>query len=227
MTSALRTPEVVFSLGPIAVTDTVLVTLALSLVLVGTVAIVQRTRAGGEVLEVIYEELERHLARLVTIDVRPLVPLILTQWLFVLAANLVGLVPGIAAPTADLAVTAALATIAFFAGHVYGFATQGWRYLRHYVEPSPLLLPFNLIGEASRTLALALRLFGNMLSGQLVVAILTLLVGLLVPLPLLLLSVLTSLVQAYIFGVLTLVFTTSTAAVAQRTRRAIEPGSAS
>lgn len=217
--SALRTPEVVFWLGPIGISDTVLVTLGLSLVLVGAIAIAIRTRKGAEVLEVIYAELEQHLARLVTIDVRPLVPLVLTQWVFVLAANMVGFVPGVAAPTADLSVTAALATIAFVAGHVYGFATQGWRYLKHYVEPSPLLLPFNLIGEASRTLALALRLFGNMMSGQLVVAILTLLVGLLLPLPLLLLSVLTSVVQAYIFGVLTLVFTASTAEVADRVRR--------
>lgn len=217
--NALSRPEVVVELGPIAITDTVVVTLAVSLALVVLIAIARATRAGREVLEVIYEALEQHLASLVSIDVRPLVPLIMTQWVFVLALNLTGLLPGLAPPTADLAVPVALAVIAFLAGHIYGFATHGLRYLRHYIQPNPLLLPFNIIGEASRTLALALRLFGNMMSGQLVAAILMLLVGLLVPLPLMLLAVLTAVVQAYIFGVLTLVFTTSTAAAGDPGRR--------
>ncbi|MCC6625159.1 MAG: F0F1 ATP synthase subunit A [Deltaproteobacteria bacterium] len=212
--TAVRQAEVVIAIGPIGITDTALATLALSLVLVLVVALMRRTRGGHEILEVIYAWLEGHLARLAPIDPRPLVPLIVTQWIFVLAANLSGLLPRVHPPTADLSVTAALAAIAFVAGHVHGFATQGWRYLAHYVQPNPLLLPFNIIGELSRTIAMALRLFGNMMSGQLIAAILTMLVGLLLPLPLMLLSVLTAVVQAYIFGVLTLVFTTSTAAAA-------------
>ena len=112
--------------------------------------------------------------------------------------------------------TVSLALIAFLAGHVYAYRAQGIRYLKHYLEPSRLLLPFNIIGELSRTVALALRLFGNMLSGHLIGAILVFLVGLPIPVPLLLLSVLTSVVQAYIFGVLTLVFTASSMQVAAR-----------
>jgi len=212
--TAVRQAEVVFAIGPIAVTDVMLATLVVSLALVLVVVLMRRTRGGHEVLEVIYAWLERHLARLAPIDPRPLVPLIVTQWIFVLASNLAGLLPRVHPPTADLSVATALAAIAFLAGHAHGIATQGWRYFKHYVEPSPLLLPFNIIGELSRTVALALRLFGNMMSGQLVAAILALLVGLLVPVPMMLLSVLTAVVQAYIFGVLTLVFTTSTAAAA-------------
>jgi F-type H+-transporting ATPase subunit a len=153
---------------------------------------------------------------LVDIDVAPLVPLVLTLWLFIGVANLIGLVPGVASPTRDLALTASLAAIAFAAGHLYAFKQRGLSYLRHYFEPNPILLPFNIIGEISRTVALALRLFGNMLSGSLVGAIIVYLVGLLVPVPLLLLSVLTSIVQAYIFGVLTLVFAASSAQAVTR-----------
>lgn len=107
-------------------------------------------------------------------------------------------------------------SIAFVAGHVYAAYVQGVSYLRHYLEPHPFLLPFNIIGELSRTLALSLRLFGNMLSGHLILAILVYLVGFLLPVPLMLLSVLTGVVQAYIFGVLTLVFAVSSVTVARR-----------
>ena len=89
-------------------------------------------------------------------------------------------------------------------------------FLLKYLEPNPLLLPFNIIGEASRTVALALRLFGNMLSGTLVGAIFVYLAGLLIPVPLMLLSALTAVVQAYIFGVLTLVFAASSLETAGR-----------
>ena len=211
-------PIEVARLGPLVFTDTLLVSVALSAVLVGAAGLLPRLPRARAALEVIYEALERSIVEGVRIDARPLVPLVLTQWLFILAANLVGLVPGVASPTRDLSVAVALAAVAFFAGHVYAFRARGLRYLRHYLEPSPLLLPFNVLGELSRTLALALRLFGNVLSGHLVAAILVYLVGALVPVPLLLLTVLTSVVQAYIFGVLTLVFTASSMQVATRER---------
>jgi F-type H+-transporting ATPase subunit a len=157
---------------------------------------------------------EGTLQEMVTVDVRPVVPLILTLWLFIVSANLVGLLPIVSSPTRDLSLTAALAVVSFAAGHVYGFRAQGLRYLKHYIEPNPIMLPFNLIGELSRTVALALRLFGNMLSGEIIAAIVISLAGLLLPVPLMLLDVLTSVVQAYIFGVLTLVFTASAMQVA-------------
>ncbi len=113
------------------------------------------------------------------------------------------------APGVVALVAAALAAVSFSAGHIHALRTRGLAYLKQYIEPSPFLLPFNIIGEVSRTIALALRLFGNMLSGHLIVAIIVYVAGLLLPVPLMLLGVLTGLVQAYIFGVLTLVFAAS------------------
>ena len=136
-----------------------------------------------------------------------LLPFIGTLWLFIGAANLLGLVPGLSSPTSDLSLTLALALLVFFAVHWYGMRIDGPRaYLRHYLEPNPVLLPFHLIGEVTRTLALAVRLFGNMMSLELAALLVLLVAGLLAPVPLLMLHVVEALVQAYIFGMLALVY---------------------
>jgi F-type H+-transporting ATPase subunit a len=110
-------------------------------------------------------------------------------------------------PTADLNTTFALATISFSMTHIIGIKTQGVKgYLEHYREPSWILLPFHLIAEATRTVALAIRLFGNMLSGDMIAVILIGVVGLIAPVPFALLHLVIGIIQAYIFGVLTLVF---------------------
>ena len=123
-------------------------------------------------------------------------------------------------PTADFSTTAALAVIVFLAVPFYGIRARGFRgYLRHYLEPSPLLLPFEIITEFSRTLALAVRLFGNVMSEELIIAVLLLLAGLLVPVPMMMLAVLTGVVQAYIFAVLTVVYLSAAVRAAQPQRR--------
>jgi F-type H+-transporting ATPase subunit a len=210
-------PFPVFELGPLVITDTVVVTLVLTLLLVVGGWLAARSRAGRRVLEPLYDMLAGSILEMTSEKAEPLVPLILTLWLFIGAANLIGLVPGVLSPTRDLALTAALALVSYLAGHAYAFKTRGIAYLKQYISPHPLLLPFNIVGEVSRTLALALRLFGNMISGSLVGAIVVYLAGLLVPIPLMILSVLTSLVQAYIFGVLTLVFAVSSVESVSRT----------
>lgn len=207
-------PHEVLRWGPLILTDTAVASMVLSVALALASIVCLRIEASREVLEVIYEFLESAIERMVNVDAKPLIPLVLTQWIFILAANLAGLLPGISSPTRDLSLAAALATVAWIATHVFAMQNEGWRYLRHYAEPHPLLLPFNLIGEVSRTLALALRLFGNMMSSTLIGAVVLYLAGFLLPLPLMLLSVLTSVVQAYIFGVLTLVFSASALQVA-------------
>lgn len=134
-------------------------------------------------------------------------PFIGTLWLFVLLANLLGLIPGLSSPTRDLSVTAALASLVFLAVHAFGLYTAGWRaYLRHYLAPTPIMLPFHLISELTRTLALAIRLFGNMMSLEMAALLVLLVAGLLVPIPLLMLHVVEALVQAYIFGMLALIY---------------------
>lgn len=219
-------PFELLRLGPLSLSDTALTSLGVSaLLLLG--ALLVRQRPGlRQALELVFESLERSLQSMVTVDASPIIPLILTQWLFIGLANLIGLLPLVGSPTRDLAVTAALAAFALGAGHWHAFRARGASYLRQYVEPHPLLLPFNLVGEASRTLALALRLFGNVLSGELLAAILLWVAGLLLPVPLLLLSVIASVVQAYLFGVLTLVFTAS-ALQAGSTPRPASSGGAS
>lgn len=140
-------------------------------------------------------------------DVPQVLPFIATLWLFILLSNLLGLVPGLSSPTRDLSVTSALAMIVFAAVHIYGVRGAGWAaYLKHYLEPSALLLPFHLISELTRTLALAIRLFGNMMSLEMAAVLVLMVAGLLVPVPLLLLHVIEALVQAYIFGMLALIY---------------------
>lgn len=212
----------VVRVGPVVLTDSLLTSVAISIVLVGAGVALRRLSGTREAMEALYEKLETAVHEMVQVDARPLVPLVLTLWLFLGAANLAGLLPAVASPTRDLSITAALAFVAFVAGHVFAFREQGFAYLKQYVRPNPLLLPFNIIGELSRTLALALRLFGNVLSGELVGAILFYLVGFLLPVPLMLLGVLTAVVQAYIFGVLTLVFAASSMKVTSE--RLAHPG---
>ncbi|MEA3374277.1 MAG: F0F1 ATP synthase subunit A [Campylobacterota bacterium] len=136
-----------------------------------------------------------------------LVPFIGTLWIFVGFMNLISLIPYFHNPTRDLSTTAALAVIAFFSIHYYGIRFGGWRnYLKRYIEPSVFLLPFNLFGDVSRIFAMAIRLFGNMLSWELIIAILIVLAGFLVPVPMILLSIVGDLLHAYLFGLLTYIF---------------------
>jgi len=136
-----------------------------------------------------------------------LLPFIGTLWLFIAAANLVGIVPGLRSPTSDLSLTVALALLVFASVHWFGIRIDGIRtYLRHYLDPNPILLPFHLLGEITRTLALAVRLFGNMMSLEMAALLVLLVAGFLAPIPLLMLHIVEALVQAYIFGTLSLVY---------------------
>jgi F-type H+-transporting ATPase subunit a len=126
---------------------------------------------------------------------------------FLAGCAIAGQLPGVRTPTANLAVTSALAVLVFLTVPAAGIRSQGvWRYLGHYLRPSPLMLPFELMSELSRTFALSMRLFGNMLSGYLIVALLVALAGVFVPIPLMALDLLIGLLQAYIFAVLTTVY---------------------
>ena len=136
-----------------------------------------------------------------------LLPFIGTLWLFIAVANLTGLVPGLRSPTGDLSLTVALAVLVFLAVHWFGIRIDGVKaYLRHYLDPNPILLPFHLLGEITRTLALAVRLFGNMMSLEMAALLVLLVAGALAPVPLLMLHIVEGLVQAYIFGMLALVY---------------------
>lgn len=205
-------PEVVVRIGPVEVSGTVIYSLLVSAILIGFALLVRRGLTRGNspwsvTAEFIVEHLDGIMCEMSGADPHVYTPLIVTLALFIGVANLLGLFPGMRSPTADFATTAALAVVVFCAVPYYGIRARGWRgYLRHYLEPSPLLLPLEIITQVSRTLALAVRLFGNIVSEELVIAVLLSIAGLLVPVPLMMLAVLTGVVQAYIFAVLTMVY---------------------
>lgn len=205
-------PPILFRLGPVEVTRTILDLLVVTGVLIGFALLVRlglkRRQTGWPVVaELVVEHFEDLMRDLLGCDPRPFTPLVVTLALFIALANLLGLVPGLHSPTADYSCTAALAVVVFLAVPFYGIRHRGLRgYLRHYLEPSPVLLPLEIITEFSRTLALSVRLFGNIMSEELILAVLLSLAGLLVPVPIMMLAVLTGVVQAYIFAVLTVVY---------------------
>jgi F-type H+-transporting ATPase subunit a len=135
------------------------------------------------------------------------IPFIGTLFIFIATANLLTIVPGYDPPTSSLSTTAALAVCVLVAVPVFGIVRRGWRrYLKSYLEPTVIMLPFNLISELSRTLALAVRLFGNMMSGTMIIAILLTITPFIFPVAMTALGLLTGLVQAYIFSVLATVY---------------------
>ncbi|MCA9157419.1 MAG: F0F1 ATP synthase subunit A [Planctomycetales bacterium] len=137
-------------------------------------------------------------------------PFVGTLFLFIAVANLLAIVPGYIPPTGSLSTTAALAACVFVAVPIFGIGSQGFGgYLKQYVRPTPLMLPFNVIGELSRTLALAVRLYGNMMSGTVIAAILIGFVPLVFPILMQVLGLLTGMIQAYIFAVLAMVYIAS------------------
>jgi F-type H+-transporting ATPase subunit a len=130
-----------------------------------------------------------------------------TLFLFIATANLFTVVPGYEPPTGSLSTTTALALCVFVAIPLFGIGRRGWRgYLKSYVEPTALMLPFNMISELSRTLALAVRLFGNMMSGTMILAILLTVTPFIFPVAMSALGLLTGMVQAYIFTILATVY---------------------
>jgi F-type H+-transporting ATPase subunit a len=138
---------------------------------------------------------------------REIMPFVGSLWIFLVIANLVGLLPAIHSPTRDLSATAALAILVFLSTHWFGIRIQGLKsYLRHYLSPSPILLPFHIISEITRTIALAVRLFGNIMSLELTALLILMVAGFLAPIPILMLHIVEALVQAYIFGMLALIY---------------------
>jgi F-type H+-transporting ATPase subunit a len=130
-----------------------------------------------------------------------------TLFLFIAAASICTVIPGYEPPTASLSTTAALALSVMVAVPLFGIEDRGLRgYLKSYAEPTVLMLPFNIISELSRTLALAVRLFGNMMSGAMIIAILLTITPFIFPIVMTALGLLTGMVQAYIFSILATVY---------------------
>ena len=143
-------------------------------------------------------------------DVDKYFPLIGTFFLFILLSNLLTFIPGYVAPTSSLTTTAALAMTVFFAVPIYGIAKQGIvEYLKEYFPPIFIFFPFHVMGELSRTLALAVRLFGNIMSHEKIIGILLVVTPLFFPVVMQVLGLLIGLIQAYIFAILAMVYIAS------------------
>ncbi len=161
-------------------------------------------------LEIIVEATLAQIREVVPRNPERYLPFVGTLFIFIAVSNVLSIVPFFAPPMGSLSTTAGLALCVLIAVPVFGIWDQGLLgYLRLYIQPSPMMLPFNVIGELSRTLALAVRLFGNMMSGAKIAAILLLVAPLLFPVLTQLLGLLTGLIQAYIFAMLALVYIAS------------------
>lgn len=215
------TPDtvVLVALGPLDVTATLAFSWLVMALLVAVSALAgRRLRATREpsrlqaTAETVVAEIRRQIAVTTGQDPAPYLPFIATLYLFIAVTNLLAAVPGFHPPTASLSTTVALAGCVFVAVPVASIRRRGLAgYLRHYLEPSPLMLPFQVLSEISRTVALAVRLFGNVLSGTVLAGILLSIVPFLVPVPVRLLELLIGQVQAYIFAVLATVYIASAA----------------
>jgi F-type H+-transporting ATPase subunit a len=187
------------------------------LLLVGGSWLITRHLSSGQivstkqtVLETIVLMIEQQIEEIMRRKADRYLPFVGTLFLFIATLNLLNIIPGFRSPTGSLSTTAALAACVFFAVPVFGMRARGVRgYLRQYVQPTVFMLPFNIIGELSRTLALAVRLFGNVMSGEMIVAILLAIVPLFFPVIMQMMGLLVGLIQAYIFAVLAAVYIAS------------------
>lgn len=202
----------VFEIGPVIITDTVVTTWVIMALLAAlSWAVTRRLRIDPGPLQSAVEgvvlTIEDAIEEVAGSNTRAIMPFVGTLWIFIVTANLTGVIPELHAPTRDLSATAALALLVFLSTHWFGIRIEGLKsYLRHYLIPSPILLPFNLISEITRTVALAVRLFGNMMSLEMAAVLVLIVAGFLVPVPILMLHIVEALVQAYIFGMLALIY---------------------
>ncbi|TGD72581.1 F0F1 ATP synthase subunit A [Mangrovimicrobium sediminis] len=205
--------DTVFSIGPLAVTSTSLTSSAV-VAAIGLLAFLGTRRLKVDdpgmlqsALEGLVTVMQQAVDEVVPVERQRIGVFVASLWCYLVVANLVGLIPGLHSPTRDLSATSALALLVFFSTHWFGIRSQGLGlYLRHYLSPTPLLLPFHIVSEITRTLALAVRLFGNIMSLEMAALLILVVAGFLAPVPILMLHIVEALVQAYIFGMLALIY---------------------
>lgn len=208
-------------IGALSITGPVVATWVIMACLAAGAALLTRRLALAPsktqtVLELLVTTLDAQIRDTIEGDPAPYRALIGTLFVFVLAANWSSLLPGVEPPTAHIETDAALALIVLAATVFHGLRTRGLRgYLGTFAEPTWVMIPLNVVEQLTRTFSLVVRLFGNVMSGVFVVGIVLSLAGLLVPIPLMALDLLTGAVQAYIFAVLAMVFVGAAAGGAQ------------
>ncbi|MGB7973011.1 MAG: F0F1 ATP synthase subunit A [Roseiarcus sp.] len=203
---------VLFHVGPAPISDGVVTTWAIMLVLiVGAITVTHRLSLVPSktqaFFELIVDAVDGQIRDTMRVEPSPYRAFIGTLFIFIFICNWSSLVPGVEPPTAHLETDAALALLVFLAVIGFGVRAGGLGgYLRTFAAPNPIMIPLNVVESLTRTFSLLVRLFGNVMSGVFVIGIVLSLAGLLVPIPLMALDLLTGAVQAYIFAVLTMVF---------------------
>jgi F-type H+-transporting ATPase subunit a len=208
--------------GFLKLNATIVFTWGLMFVLAGGSKLITRRLSTGlersrwqNLLEIVVTAIEKQIGDIGLRNPERYLSFLGTLFLFVAVASLCTVIPGYEPPTGSLSTTTALALCVFVAVPLFGIADQGLGgYLKSYVQPTVIMLPFNIISEFSRTLALAARLFGNMMSGAMIIAILLTITPFIFPIVMTALGLLTGMVQAYIFSILAAVYI----AAATRTR---------
>lgn len=197
----------------------------MALLVIGSWAITFRISEGETVsrwqimLEVIVTTIRDQIAEIGTNDPDRYLPFIGTLFLYIAAANILTIFPGYHPPTGSLSTTVALAVCVLIAVPLFSILGRGaGPYLKTYIQPTPLMLPFNIIAELSRTIALAVRLYGNVMSGTIIAGILISVAPFIFPVLLQLLGLLTGLIQAYIFAILAMVYIASASQTRATTR---------
>lgn len=206
-------PQTVFYLFGVGIKDTVLQTFIVVVVLLGLAAWTRKKYrvwepgTGQLTVEYVIEYVESLLVDIGGRALPEAVPYLTTMISFIVLANLLGLLPVFRAPTRDLNTTLALALVSLGSTHFYSISKRGFLgYLRSFIEPVAFMLPLNIMSQVSRTLSMALRLFGNVMAGEIISGVMFMLVPLFSPLIMNLLGMITGVLQALVFTVLTLVF---------------------
>ena len=210
----LTPDQIPVQLGPITLNATLIFTwFVMGLLTLGSWWVTRKLSAstkispGQNLLEVLVLGISNQIRDISGQNPEPYLPFVGTLFIFIATSNVLSILPGYQPPTGSLSTTTALAICVFVAVPMFGIRQRGLvPYLKQYIKPTPILLPFNLISDVSRIISLAVRLFGNVMSGTMIVAILLSIAPLLFPVVMQAFGLLTGLIQAYIFAVLAMVF---------------------
>jgi len=213
------TPDAIvyWQVGPVGITATIVFSwLVMAILVVGSWVVTRNLSTGAFVspgqllLEILLDGIRAQIRDVIGTDPDRYLPFIGTLFLFIVVSNVLVIVPGFQPPTGSVSTTSALALCVFAAVPIFGIAARGLRdYLKSYLQPTVLMLPFNLLGEVTRTISLSIRLFGNMMSGTMITATALAIAPLFFPIIMSALGLLIGVIQAYIFSILALVFIAS------------------
>ncbi len=210
---------IVFQIGPITINATLFYTWIVMAVLAGlSIWMTHNLKTNGKIgkiqiiMEMIVSAIQGQIKDVSGDNPKKYLSLIGTFFLFIAMSNLLSIIPWFKVPTTSLTTTVAFASCVFFAIPYYGVKNAGWKgYFKKFIEPTPVMLPMNIISDFSSTFSLAFRLYGNMLSGAVIGSVLIMLVPFIVPLPMQILGLLTGTIQAYIFALLAIVYVSAVA----------------